>query len=207
MTRRSYNNDRYTGDGVEGHTKKSAAKAKPVREAAGTVYVKSEQKLSKREVRKKEQVQNKKRADRQRAKYGAVAGDSTIEESTQKTEKAVFWRKIWWVCIAVGIISVILAWNFQVSGPMFIITMIVAYGAIAFALYIEFGKIRKYRKKESDYNAEKKTKKQIKHEMEAEQLAAAQKAAKKSHSKIRNPFAKKSTTPMEDLPMDESSEH
>lgn len=200
MTRRSITNERYTTDDAKkGVTRKSASKAKPAKEAAGTVYVK-EQKKTKKELQQEEAEKEAKRRKRNESKPGAVEGENSLNPDSKVEQEIKAWRKRWWVCVILGIILVVLAWISQdVSGILFFVDIIGAYVMVGVAIYIEFAKIGKLRKQEDMVSTEKITNKQIKHQAEAKKQEESRKAVKKSKSKRR----KKKDSVVENYPMDE----
>ncbi len=140
MSQRNPMNERYQGDGHTGKTRRSAASAKPKKEAAGTVVVKTsrqtpkERKAEQKEARKKEQ-------ERQREldkKY--------YKPDTEQYKKL---RRIWWVALIGAIVCVAASWLLRGVQPEWLamVALFGAYGLIIFAFYIDFSKIRKERKK------------------------------------------------------------
>lgn len=206
MTRRSITNERYTTeDAKKGVTRKSASKAKPAKEAAGTVYVASNQKKSKKELRQEEYEKEEKRRKRNESKSNAAQTESELSADSEIQQEIKAWRKRWWVCVIMGIVLVILAWVAQnISEALFLVNIIAAYVMVGVAIYIEFAKIGQLHKKEDEGESDKLTNKQLKHKMEAEKLEESRNAAKKSKSRRRR--GKKKEDEIENYPMDESSE-
>lgn len=139
MSQRNPMNERYQGDGHTGKTRKSAASAKPKKEVAGTVVVKTsrqtpkERKAEQKEARKKEQ-------ERQREldkKY--------YKPDTEQYKKL---RRIWWIALIGAVLCVAASWLLRGVQPEWIamVALLGAYGLIIFAFYIDFSKIRKERK-------------------------------------------------------------
>ncbi len=209
MTRRSFQNDRNTGDGPEGVTKKSAAKAKPAREAASTVYLAGTKKKSRRELRAEAEEAARKKQAKAASKVGTSKGSTareTIEVKKKKNPEIKKWRRIWWTSLVVGVLSIVLAYLFTANGytDIYLVFIVLAYAAIIFALYIEFGKIRVIRKRETQQAASKKTPKMLKHEQEARRLEEARRAEKKSKSVFNSLRRNKSKEePRNDLPFKE----
>ncbi len=207
MTRRSYTNDRNMGDGPEGVTRKSAAKAKPASKAASTVYVKSGKKTRKELKQEAAQKEEKKRQkEAQKPQNIKMAG--SLEAKKDKNKKEIRkWRKRWWVAIAIGVICIVISvFNVANLNTYYIVFMVLAYAAIIVALFIEFGKIRRLKKlEEQGGGSVKKSPKQLKHELEQARLEEERRAAKKSNSKIRaikKKISRKNDV-AEDLPMKE----
>lgn len=139
MSQRNPMNERYQADSRTGKTRKSSASAKPKKEAAGTVVVKTtrqtpkERKAEQKEARKKEQ-------ERQREldkKY--------YKPDTEQYKKL---RRIWWCALIGAIVCVAASWLLRGVQPEWLamIALFGAYGLIIFAFYIDFSKIRKERK-------------------------------------------------------------
>ncbi len=143
MSQRNPMNERYQAEGHTGKTRKSAASAKPKKEVAGTVVVKTtrqtpkERKAAQKEARKKEQ-------ERQREldkKY--------YKPDTEQYRKL---RRIWWIALIGAILCVVASWLLRGVQPEWLamVALFGAYGLIIFAFYIDFSKIRKERKKYQD---------------------------------------------------------
>ncbi|MGI6216068.1 MAG: hypothetical protein ACOYIK_00490 [Coriobacteriales bacterium] len=203
MTQRSMNNDRYRTE-LEGHTKKSASKAKPAKAAASTVYEKGDIKKTRKQLRDEEAIKEQKTKNRTAAKYSTLDRND-INRETKNNAEIRKWRKRWWWCIGIGVAFVVISWFAKdISGVAFITTITLAYVLVGVALWMEFGKIWKIRRRIESGAVEKKTKKQIKHEIEAERLEAERLAAKKNRKKS---FFKKKDSDIGpiDYPMDEST--
>ncbi len=208
MTRRSITNERYTTeDSTKGSTRKSASQAKPAKEAAGTVYMKDPNaKKTRKQLREEEMEREEKRKKREEKQSATntqtdLSGDGKIRAEIKQ------WRKIWWVSIALGVVLVVLSWFAKdINEVLFTVTIIGAYAMVGFALFIEFGKVNKLRRKlESGKTSQKMSSKELKHRMEAEKLEESRRAAK--NQKTKRIGFKKKEQPSENYPMDESSEH
>ncbi len=208
MTRRSITNERYTTeDSAKGTTRKSASQAKPAREAAGTVYVKDPNAKKTRKQLRQEEMEREAKRKKQEESNPIAQDQSNLSGNGKIKAEIKQWRRTWWISIALGVLLVVLSWFAKdINGTVFTITIIGAYAMVGFALFIEFGKINKLRKKlTSGSSSQKLSSKQIKHRMEAEKLEEARRAAKKSKSKRLS--LKKKDSASENYPMDESSEH
>ncbi len=205
MTRRSIQNERNTGDGPEGVTRKSASKAKPVRKAASTVYVKSGQK-SRKELKQEAAAKEQKRKEKAAALQSSPDAQGVSELREQAKLKMRKWRRIWWGALILAIIAIVVSFiSYQTLGSLYYVCLVVSYGSIAVALFIEFGKIRKLKKQveQEDFHA-RRSPKQIKHDLEALKQEEARKAERKSRGllgTLKGKMRKNETTA--DLPMDE----
>lgn len=211
MTRRSVNNERYrnieSSESKKSTGKKSASQAKPVKEAASTVYEKPKAKLTRKEQKALAAEQERKRKARVEKKYSEIES-TTLALDISKQNEIKKWRRIWWVFLGLGVVLVFASWFAKdISGIAFIISIVLAYAMIAGALYIEFGKINKIRKKmDREGDVGKVTKKQVKHKLEAQKLEDARRAAKQKKSPFKAKL-KKEQPSVTNYPMDESSEH
>lgn len=143
-------NDRYTGDGPKGQTRKSAASAKPKRKAADTVYIKSAGTSKGKPLEKEKKTREEKRAERekQRVESNAVYSVATVLMNNNQTYAK--YKRIWWGLLGFAIVATILSWiaQFQLkeSTVPAIIAVVVAYIGIIGALILDFAKIRPIRK-------------------------------------------------------------
>lgn len=208
MTRRSITNERYTTeDPNKGTTRKSASQAKPAREVAGTVYMKDPNAKKTRKQLRQEEMEREAKRKKKEEKSASAADQTNLSANSKINAEIKQWRRIWWVSIAMGVLLVILSWFAKdINGMLFTVTIIGAYAMVGFALFIEFGRINKLRKKLTQPGVSNKmSSKQLKHRQEAEKLEEARRAAKKSKSKRIS--LKKKDQQSENYPMDESSEH
>ncbi len=178
MSQRNPMNDRYQTDKVKGQTKKSAASAKPKTKAAASVYVRpaGKSKAEKKAIRKQQQA---KQRELDRVYYNPP---------TQEYKNL---RRIWWALLiaAIVITGVSFFGRNVIPEGMSIVTLVLAYACIIGALYIDFAKIRKVRRK---YQAEmlKKNPKLAKNyrATQAANQLAEEKAEKKAERKQQGGF-------------------
>ena len=174
MTQRNLLNERYsnTDEKRTGKTRKSSASAKPKAQRAATV----------REPAPKTAKQKKDEARERERKAAQKAGVmQSIFEDTPEYKRL---RRIWWVALGVAIGCTAISFAFQQNEDtrgIAMALMIIAYSAIIIAFYIDFGKIRKERKKHTATIATGKSKearreqKKIRAEMRAQEKEAAEK--------------------------------
>lgn len=165
MTQRSYNNPRNQarqkhGDGLKGVSRKSSASAKPARPAGGSVYTPSSKTKSSTKDKLNRSL-NKggaddkaaRKSERNKQRRREMALGSQLNDMPEYKR----WRRIWWVMIVVAVVAVgvsLLLGQLRNSigideNIMNIATpvlLIVGYGCIIAALFIDLGKIRKMRK-------------------------------------------------------------
>lgn len=101
------------------------------------------------------------------------------------TPEYKMWRRRYWLLMAAGIVAVILSWVFQMFfqelSLLWIVFMVMAYGFIALAFFVDFKKVRPLIKSYQKGGGEiKKTPKQLKHEQESAERAAQLEAARKA---------------------------
>ncbi len=140
MSQRNPMNERYQGEGHSGKTRKSAASAKPKKEVAGTVTIKTSRQTPK-ERKAEQKAARRKEQERQREldkKY--------YKPDTERYKKL---RRLWWIVLIGAIVCVVLSWLLRGVQPEWLamIALFGAYGLIIFAFYIDFSKIRKERRK------------------------------------------------------------
>lgn len=163
MTQRSYSNDRYRKGANIGSTRKSAAKAKPVRKQGSVTVTREASKTS--------------TARKERKPGTDWAGLPTSPEMQR-------WRRVWWVLLlgglaALGIVYIVPEWrtNEQV---LRVVTLIVLACSMA-AVGIDFFVIRKLRNELIAKSTKKPSPKQAAHEASAKADASSKKGtAKKS---------------------------
>ena len=94
------------------------------------------------------------------------------------------WRKRYWILMVAGIVSVILSWTLQMLYPhitlLWTVFMVLAYGFIALAFFVDFKKVRPLITKHQRIGTVAKSPKQVKHEKEAAERAAQLEAARKA---------------------------
>jgi hypothetical protein len=138
-------NQRYQGDGPGGQTRKSAARAKPVAQAASTVHVKkkpqtdSEKRAARKAAEKEEQrkaaERARRRAEREKAEAALAEGtqDGKPQEATKpkgffgklfapapnmpSTAEYKKWRRVYWILIGIGIVAVAFSFMVQMYAP------------------------------------------------------------------------------------------
>lgn len=138
MTQRNPMNERYQDENRGGVTRKSAASAKPKSKAASSVTVQTAKKTpqQKKQARKdEEKISREKQRELDRKYY------------TPDTERYKKLRRTWWIVLGVAVVMVIVAWFAREIEPAWIsfVALILAYGFIIYAFYLDFSKIRKER--------------------------------------------------------------
>lgn len=205
MTQRNPMNERYTSGEVKGQTRKSAASAKPVSKAAASVHIQTKEKPKKKGFFAKA-MSGSSSTDAKQAQKKPNAG--AVQEANfynPPTETYRRLRRIWWVMLAVAVVFTAVSFGLNMFMPdnmaLNVVTLVIAYGSILGALYLDFVKIRKERER---YRAQvmgdkSKAAKRARKEA-AEQAAAAQaeaearaaeKRAKKEARKVRFGLGKK----------------
>lgn len=160
-------NERYSSDNAHtGVSKKSAASAKPKSKAAASVTVKG---------KAKSPQEKKAAAKAQRKQMQAEQRELDRKYYKPDTPRYRKLRTIWWAAIGVAIACTAVAFVGRGTLPdaVNVATLVVAYGLIIFAFYLEFSKIRKERRAYQD--------RMIK--LEAEQKKAEKAAARAERSK------------------------
>jgi hypothetical protein len=139
MAQRNPMNQRYQGDGPGGQTRKSAASAKPVTQAASSVHIKKapqtdSEKRAARKAREKEMerksIERARRAA-ERAKAEASAGETDKQvtppapekprgllgkllapaPNMPSTEEYRKWKRVYWMLMVIGIVAVALSFG------------------------------------------------------------------------------------------------
>ncbi len=132
-------NERYSTDKHVGVSRKSAASAKPKNKAAASVTVGSRKKTP-----------QERKAEQKAARREATEKQREIDRKYYKpdTERYKKLRRLWWICLVAGVVSVIIAYVLRTVEPQWIPTaaLILAYAFIIFAFYLDFSKIRKERR-------------------------------------------------------------
>lgn len=144
MSQRNPMNDRYAGDGPKGQTRRSAASAKPKSKAAATVIVKSNKKTEK-----------ERKAEAKEARRKAAAEQRELDRKYYKpdTQRYKRLRIMWAVCLGLAVVFGVLMFvtrDFQELPWLNIVFVVLAYGLIIVAFYIDFGLIRKERRAYQD---------------------------------------------------------
>jgi uncharacterized membrane protein YcjF (UPF0283 family) len=199
-------NQRYQGDGPGGQTRKSAARAKPVSQAAATVHVKkkpqtdSEKRMA-RKAREKEQERRARKKARRKAAKAQAAGVAieatapakpkgffskllTPPSNMPQTEEYRKWRRLYWILLGVGIVCIISSFIYQtVDGRNQVIwwvSIITSYAVIIAAFIVDLRKVKPLVKLYQKHGAGNKSPKQLKHEQESKERATAIEAARKA---------------------------
>lgn len=132
-------NDRYQRDAHSGSSRKSAASAKPKAKAAASVTYSSPKKSPK-----------ERKAELKQARREESAKQRELDKKyyTPDTERYKKLRRIWWATLILAVISTALSWFLRGVEPSWLAMgcLILAYGFIIAAFYIDFSKIRKERK-------------------------------------------------------------
>ncbi|MDR0350067.1 MAG: hypothetical protein LBH64_00770 [Coriobacteriales bacterium] len=208
MAQRNPMNQRYQGDGPGGQTRKSAARAKPVSQAAATVHIKKKpqtdsEKRAARKAREKEEERKaieraKRKAEREQAEGEQSEGDAAESEQPKGFLGKLLapapnmpasveyrkWRKRYWILLGIGIVCVAISFIYQMSGgtnqTFWMISIGAAYAVIIGAFIVDFRKVRPLIKEHQKQGTGGKTPKQLKHEQEAKERAEAIEAARKA---------------------------
>ena len=169
MTQRSPMNERYTTDKPKGTTRKSASSAKPKREAAATVTI-----VAPTKTKAEKKAERKKEEQKQRARDARYYNPRTPEYKRM--------RKYWVVCVVVALACSIGSFLLMNKAPVTVTTvmLVLAYAAIAVALYIDLVKIRRIRR---EYAAQQAGTKAETRALKAEKAKrAAEEAEKQAHA-------------------------
>ena len=139
MSQRNPMNDRYQSDSHRGSSRKSAASAKPKSKAASSVTYTSKKK-SPKERKAELKAQRKAESARQR--------ELDKKYYTPDTDRYKKLRRIWWVLLALAVLSTIGAFLLRQIEPAWlsIACLLGAYVFIILAFFIDFSKIRKERR-------------------------------------------------------------
>lgn len=183
MTQRNPMNERYTDDERKGHTRKSAASAKPKSSAASTVTLPSKTKTPKeKKMERRAREREAQQKDRELA----------VKYTKPDTPEYYKWKRLWWIGLGAAIFFVLSSWLLREIEPQWISLIILgfAYVAIIFAFWVDVSKIKKITRKwqEEQIAKEKKankgkSKKQIEEERQAareEEVRIAREAAEKT---------------------------
>ena len=209
MTQRSYNNPRNQarqkhGDGIQGVSRKSAGSAKLKREAASSVYTRNKPKPKKGKLEKNLENDAQKDMRRKERRREQHLGAQLTELPEYKK-----WRRIWWVVIVIAVIACVGAFALgrmqttgmvsdDIANPLTPVLLVLGYGGIIIALFIDLVKIRRMRK-DLEAQAHTMSKGQLR------KLDAAIDASDKRYEEEkrqrkgrRMPWSKKEDTPNED---------
>jgi hypothetical protein len=206
-------NERYQGDGPGGQTRKSAARAKPVSQAASSVHIpkKPQTAAEKRTARKaREKEAEAKAAERARKQAERAKEAGTTQSAPPPARKGFFekliapppnmpsseeyrkWRRVYWVLLGIGIFTVVIAFIAQSASPEnWMIFLTIAYIPIIAAFVVDFRKVRPLIKAHQAQGGASKSPKQLKHEREAKERAEAIEAARKAARDAKRPPRRK----------------
>lgn len=147
MSQRNPMNDRYQTEEHQGKTRKSAASMKPKTKAASSVRIKPVEK-TKQQKKAEKKVERSKQAQLERKYYNPP------------TAEYKRLRKIWWALLIGAIVMVALSWLGRGILPEMVtyVTLGLAYVCIIGALYVDFSKIRKARRRYAEEMEARKSK-------------------------------------------------
>ena len=174
MSQRNPLNERYTSEDRKGATRKSAASAKPVTKAAASVR-----------MQPAEKTKEQKKAERKAARAKEQERDRQFYNPP--TEEYRRLRRIWWIFLVLAIVLTCFSFAGNTLGvpqPVTYVTLALAYVFIILALYVDFAKCRKARKKYAEEMMKHPTKEQRAAEKKAKAEAAAAEKKKKSDEEI-----------------------
>ena len=180
MTQRNPMNERYTDDERKGHTRKSAASAKPKSSAASTVTLPSKTKTPKeKKMERRAREREAQQKDREMA----------VKYTKPDTPEYYKWKRLWWIGLGAAIFFVLSSWLLREIEPQWISLIILgfAYVAIIFAFWVDVSKIKKITRKwqEEQIAKEKKANKgKSKKQIEAEREAAHAEEVRKSREAL-----------------------
>lgn len=157
MSTRSATNKRTQSHEVTGVARKSAASAKPARQAAGSVrVVPASSKARRKELEKGENLEGlskeekRARKAKQRAKEDRIYTVSNIllKQDEDYTKR----RRIWWAVLAIGMVLVVAIWaslyfapGGTVSSPVQMVGIVLSYVIILGDFIYDFVRIRPLR--------------------------------------------------------------
>ena len=138
MTQRNPMNPRSQNKSHKGASRKSAASAKPVREAASSVHSVPSASRAKQQAKAKA-AEDKAEAKKERQREMALGAQATQLPEYKK------WRKRWIIAIVAAIAFVAASWGFNalvgngilprslesISGTVMIVAMVLGYGSLA----------------------------------------------------------------------------
>ena len=167
MTQRNPMNERNQNENRKGHSRKSAASAKPKASAASTVKIDTGAKTPReKKMERKQKEREAQEKDRElQAKY--------LNPDTPEYYK---WKRLWWIGLGGAVLFVLASWLLRSVQPEWISLAILglAYVAIIFAFWVDVSKIKKITRAWREEQLEKerkankgKSKKQIEEEREA----------------------------------------
>lgn len=192
MTQRNPMNERYTSGEVKGQTRKSAASAKPATKAAASVHIPTKEKPKKKGFFSKAMSSSSADASKGQKKPNASAvQEANFYNPPTETYKRL--RRIWWIMLAVAVVFTAASFALNMFMPdnmaLNVVTLVIAYGSILGALYLDFVKIRKERDRYraqvlgDKSKAAKRARKEAAERAAAEQAEAEKRAAEKQAKK------------------------
>jgi endonuclease V-like protein UPF0215 family len=221
MAQRNPLNQRYQGDGPGGQTRKSAARAKPVSQAAATVHVKKKPQTEseKRAARKARQKEDERKAiekARKKAEKTQVEGGAAEQQTVPEQPKGFLgklfapapnmptseeyrkWRRVYWILLGIGIVCVAISSLYMMSGGgsqvIWMGSIGAAYATIIAAFIVDFRKVKPLIKEHQKQGTGNKTPKQLKHEQESKERAEAIEAARKAAREAKRPLRRRKSS-------------
>ena len=180
MTQRNPMNERNQNEERKGHTRKSAASAKPKSSAASTVKIDTGAKTPReKKMERKQKEREAQEKDRQlQAKY--------LNPDTPEYFK---WKRLWWIGLGAAVLFVLASWLLRSIQPEWISLVILgfAYVAIIFAFWVDVSKIKKITRawREEQLEKERKANKgKSKKQIEAEREAAHEEEVRKARERL-----------------------
>jgi hypothetical protein len=165
-----------------GFSRKSAARAKPRREAAGSVRVESSSKPESQMTKEEKKAARDKRRSEEDLIFDAKRAVLNQMPEYQRSQK------IWWGLLIAGIVCTVVAWGVlqqinannigQGYGAVTAITMVVAYVLVIGAFIFDIWKVRPMRKA-ADEQVAGMSKRRMQRVIEEEEARKAAKKAKK----------------------------
>lgn len=177
MTQRNPMNERYNDENRSGKTRKSAASAKPSSARAATVHTPPPK------TKKQKKAEARERERKQEEKWATPAIDNKSFEQLPEYKKL---RRIWWGLLIGAILLIAISFLSTRNDDfsfLYIPCLVLGYALVIGAFYIDFGKIRKLRKQQTQQVAQGKSKaaraaqKAARAEARAQQKEAEEKAA------------------------------
>lgn len=200
MSTRSATNKRTQSHEVTGVARKSAASAKPARQAAGSVrVVPASSKARRKELEKGENLEGlskeekKARKAKQRAKEDRVYTVSNI--LLKQDEDYLKRRRVWWGLLAAGMVLIVVVWislyalssnGGPATGPVQMAGIVAAYALIIGDFIYDFVRIRPIRnmyRTQAEGMSENKLNALIEREAAEDDRRRAEKEAKKAARK------------------------
>lgn len=154
MSQRNPMNERYTTDDKGGKTRKSAASAKPATKAASSVHVPGQSEKPKGFFARASAKASAGDAKREQAKRNAKAGNVSPDQRALMYNPQIpeykQWRRYWWMAIGGAILftvsSFIALSTVEDGNQLPFVLLGIGYVFLAFAIIIDFVKVRRIRK-------------------------------------------------------------